>query len=781
MIGGHGGGAGGPFGGSGGLGGPSGINGSLGGAYGAGGGGGGEKSGSSNPTGGAGANGAVILEYTSTVTQPDAGANQSSCSYSNLAGNTPDAGWTGTWTVVSGAATISNPNDPNSGISGITAGSCATIEWRFTMPGCIDRVDYVTVCNPAICNDDPCGATPLTVTSGTCSYSTYSNVGATASTGMVEPGCGSYGGYDVWFTATVPANGQLEVKSIDAAGGSTMYQGIALYTGPSCNDLSHNGCDYTTSTLSPAEITYLGTPGETVYIRVWNYFDYQSSFNLCVQSSPNAFGDITPGATSVSCGSTMTFMDPGGTGNYQVNSGGQYVLCPDTPGQYVTVDFSSGSNFFDVENGFDKLTILNGATDSAGLLGQWTGTNSPGIITSSAADGCLTIQFQSDYIITDFGWLASVSCSSTPGTNSVLCSPTNCSGGCGQWICMDGLYPTTNDGNGVEDLAIQNSGCFGSSGEIASKWFYFTVLTGGTIEFTFNGPGGQDYDFAVWGPSMDSVPPCPMTTGEAPIRCSYAAVGNTGNPVGLNGALSGGDLYEGVEGDGWVDALDVQAGETYAMILNIYMNGNPQPEIDLTIGGSGTIDCSPVFLPVSLVSFDAINQGAHNFISWVTNIELNNDFYTVERSKNGFDWEVAGYKDAVGNTQQMTYYSLRDEKPHFPVTYYRLKQTDTDGQYSYSEVVAVNTNRVSEGLVTELYPNPASDFVTFTFNGDMKGAPLSVSIVNAQGVTVDQYEYSNLQSGNPVTMKTSHLAIGAYQVVFSHEDKDTMQKLVIIK
>ncbi len=782
MIGGFGGSAGGPNGGAGGQGGPSGIAGTVGNSYGGGGGGGGEKSGSSNPPGGAGASGAVVITYTSTVTQPDAGPDQNSCTITNLAGNTPDVGWTGTWTVIAGSATITDPNDPNSAISGIAPGSCATIEWRFTSPGCPDIVDVVTLCYPLVCNDDPCGATPISVSSGSCSYSTYSNVGSTASTGMAEPGCGSYLDNDVWFVATVPANGVLTINATDAAGGSNMYPGLALYSGPDCSNLLHNGCDYSTSlsASSPAELTYTGTPGETVYIRYWNYFEYESDFQLCAWSPSVATGDITAGPTSVTCGTPMTFMDPGGTGNYEQNTFAQYVLCPDTPGQYVTIDFCSGPNFFDVENGYDLLTVLDGDYDSSQIIDQYTGTTIPCIITSGTADGCLTLQFQSDNIIDDLGWLATVSCTSTQATNSYQCSPTNCSGECGQWICQDGLYPTTNDGNNVEDLAVGTSGCFGAAGEVASKWFYFSIDAAGTIEFTFDGPNGQDYDFAVWGPSTDSIPPCPMNTGEAPIRCSFAAVGNTGNPVGLNDALGDPEQFEGAEGDGWVDALDVQVGETYAMILNIYMNGNPQPEIDLTIGGTGSLDCTPVLLPVTLVSFKGINQGDYNSISWITNQELNNDFFTIERSVNGFDWELVGIEDAVGNTTKASYYSMRDENPYFPVTYYRLKQTDVDGEFTYSEVIAVNVNRVAEEFVTNLYPNPTNEFATFTFNGDSRGGALNVQVQNELGMVVKEYNYTTLTTGMPSTLRLFDLEMGTYNVVFTQGDHSQMQKLVIL-
>ncbi len=714
---------------------------------------------------------------------PDAGPDVSTCNVIMLQANTPGAGWTGTWSVVANSdppnpPVISDINDPNATVTITNPGNCVTLQWTFTQPGCATMSDQVQVCYPLLCNDDPCGAIPLTVNSGGCSYTTYSNNGATASTGMVEPGCGSYLDNDAWYSATVPANGVLHIQTTDAAGGTAMTMSMAIYEGPNCSTLEHAGCDPAASAAGVAELTYLGTPGETVWIRIWEVAEQENNYNICAFSPAVSTGDVLSGSTTIACGSSLTFMDPGGPGNYPNNSGGAYIICPDTPGQYVSIDFSTGP--FNLESGNDYLTILDGDTDSSIMIGQFNGSTNPGVITASHPDGCLTVIFQSDNAVNLSGWVATVTCSAVAGVNDTLCSPTNCTGECGQWICDDGLYPTTNDGNAAEDLAITTSGCFTSTGEIASKWFYFTALTAGSIEFSFNGPNGQDYNLAVWGPSTNGIPPCPQNTEDPPIRCSMADVQSTGNPVGLSVALGGGEAYEGLDGDGWVDALYVQPGETYAMILNIFQNGNPQPVIDMTIGGSGTLDCLPVFLPVTLLSFNGMNQGAHNLLHWTTNVEVGSDYFTVERSVNGFDWEIVGTTTAAGNSESMRYYEMRDENPYFPVTYYRLKQTDYNSQQQYFDVISVNADKALEGdLISNLFPNPAESYVTFTYNGFDTQTPLTVQVVNEMGAVVIDNDYT--YNGMPSTLRIDDLATGLYQVVFTQGDRRVIKKLSIIK
>ena len=116
------------------------------------------------------------------------------------------------------------------------------------------------------------------------------------------------------------------------------------------------------------------------------------------------------------------FVDDGGVANnYAVNAIGTVTLVPATPGTKIRVVFNS----FNTENNYDGMMIYNGNNSSAPLIssglpagfnattapaGSFYGTNSPGIITSTATDGSLTFVFKSDNIITRPGWEATVFC-----------------------------------------------------------------------------------------------------------------------------------------------------------------------------------------------------------------------------------------------------------------------------------------------------------------------------------------------------------------------------------
>lgn len=729
-----------------------------------GGGSGGRFTSGSNKNGGAGANGRITLTYNG----PNAGPDQwLSCTNSTvMAANLPSVG-TGTWSVVSGTATITTPNSPNTTITGLVFNTVVVLRWTWTGAGCPAVSDDVTL-NVGICADEPCSAQPIAVNTS-CSYSTFSNTNSTASNSFGQPGCGMYTGNDMWYSAVVPANGTLTIQAVDNAGGTNIYPGIAIYTGPDCSTLTHHGCASTASTVTPATSTYVGTPGETVWIRLWDINGAEGVYNICAFTHTNSTGDVFAGTTTtLSCpGPAMTFTDPGGSGNYSNNLSATWTVCPPAPGQYVTVTFSS----FSLENNFDFLTVIDGAGSNDPIIGNYTGATLPPTITSSDADGCLTFFFRSDNINVAAGWNATVSCSSTPGTNTNFCSTTNCSGNCGTWICADGLFPTNNSGSvGVQELGEQVAGCLGGAGEVATAWFYFTALSAGNIQFTFDGPNGQDYDFAVWGPSASGDPPCPMNTGLSPIRCSFADVQNTANPVGLmNGA---GDFYEGPEGDGFVEDLDVLPGETYALVLNIYMNGNPQPVIDLDISGTGTLDCTP--LPIELLSFDGIYDNGFNRVRWQSATEYNNNYYTLYYSNDAVNWEVLNSQPGAGNSNVPVGYSHSHVSP-YSITYYKLRQTDYDGKYKEFGPISISKMGSGDDFVFNFYPNPSDNVINVytAYDGN-----LTIKLVDNLGRIV---KAEVIPGGGLSMLDVSSLQAGIYILQVESDKGIERQERIIIK
>jgi hypothetical protein len=99
-------------------------------------------------------------------------------------------------------------------------------------------------------------------------------------------------------------------------------------------------------------------------------------------------------------------------------------------------------------------------------------------------------------------------------------------------------------------------------------------------------------------------------------------------------------------------------------------------------------DAAP--LPITLVSFDAKLSGKQVNITWTTSTEINNDYFTVERSADGINFERLTQIKGAGNSNFLKNYFFADESPFTGVNYYRLRQTDFDGKSTNSTIKAVN-------------------------------------------------------------------------------------------
>lgn len=171
-----------------------------------------------------------------------------------------------------------------------------------------------------------------------------------------------------------------------------------------------------------------------------------------------------------------------------------------------------------------------------------------------------------------------------------------------------------------------------------------------------------------------------------------------------------------------------------------------------------TLATASQILPIELVDFSAQLE-LDNTVSlqWTTSVEINNDFFTIERSANGIEWEVVATVQGAGNSNETITYHNQDENPLQGQSYYRLKQTDFDGQYSYSSIKAINRAKQAQPLV--IYPNPTAHKVV------LQGPVLEqqqVQVFDVLGAEVSsQVSYSNSGS-TALTLDLSNLATGVY-------------------
>lgn len=121
-------------------------------------------------------------------------------------------------------------------------------------------------------------------------------------------------------------------------------------------------------------------------------------------------------------------------------------------------------------------------------------------------------------------------------------------------------------------------------------------------------------------------------------------------------------------------------------------------------------------LPIELIHFSATPKGNVVDLKWTTASETNNQFFTIQRSKNAIDFEEIGKVSGAGNSNVTLDYSSTDLNPFSGVSYYRLKQTDYNGDFTYSPIEAVNFKNQSNPIEFNLLPNPTTDWFEVNFN-----------------------------------------------------------------
>ena len=132
--------------------------------------------------------------------------------------------------------------------------------------------------------------------------------------------------------------------------------------------------------------------------------------------------------------------------------------------------------------------------------------------------------------------------------------------------------------------------------------------------------------------------------------------------------------------------------------------------------GSSDIGSSP--LPIELLNFEAAYMEETGFVElkWSTATEINNDFFTVESSQDASNWTEILTKDGAGTTHQFMSYIDFDKHPYDGINYYRLKQTDYNGDYTYSKIIAINIHSSIDNKVIA-FPSPVNDILNISSPG----------------------------------------------------------------
>ena len=192
----------------------------------------------------------------------------------------------------------------------------------------------------------------------------------------------------------------------------------------------------------------------------------------------------------------------------------------------------------------------------------------------------------------------------------------------------------------------------------------------------------------------------------------------------------------------------------------------------------GSIDYQNSPLPIELLDFTAVPNDNKVNIKWETTTETNNAYFTIEKSKDGINFTKLIDIPGAGNSISLKEYVETDYQPYSGTSYYRLKQTDYNGNFKYFNTVSVNFDSQKNIFV---YPNPIDNTSNFTI--ELNGYKNQEVVVVLRDIQGREFLSKVLLSSDDnqifILDKTNSLAAGTYIVTASSNDKIYNYKLIV--
>jgi len=329
---------------------------------------------------------------------------------------------------------------------------------------------------------------------------------------------------------------------------------------------------------------------------------------------------------------------------------------------------------------------------------------------------------------------------------------------------------------------------------VGSHVYPFGTASGTYIPFTLNLTAGNIGNVTI------STYPTPANN--TPYPTTPVSVTNLNNAAGNDNSANVVDRFWQIDKDGaggTATITFVASSSEIGSITNLIAQRwnsstnnweiplSPQTNTATSVTVSGVTNFSPWTLsgnysplPIELISFDAKPNGNIVDLMWCTATEINNDYFSVERSIDGITFESIVEKKGAGNSSQKINYAAIDDKPFGGITYYRLKQTDFDGKYSYSKSVPVEFNNGKTAF--NIYPNPVkageSPRINFNFQEEKE---VLVILYTTTGELVYSKVIIVSKGNGPILAidRSDILAPGIYFISATSNNDIYSEKLVI--
>jgi hypothetical protein len=258
-----------------------------------------------------------------------------------------------------------------------------------------------------------------------------------------------------------------------------------------------------------------------------------------------------------------------------------------------------------------------------------------------------------------------------------------------------------------------------------------------------------------------------LTNISADVEFDLSDGGSPGTPsLALNYVL----LYRSGQSGNWTELTTASTVTGDRIIFSAFTFTN---DGYYTIGTKNWV-ASP--LPIELTSFETKLNDNKVDIIWTTATEKNNSYFTIEKTKNGVDFEVVTTVKGAGTSSSTKAYGFTDPNPYSGVSYYRLKQTDFNNTSSYSALSAIEYN--TSTLNINIYPNP-TDGVIYIVPKDAQITQLMLSIYDAAGKSVFSKLITAKGKESISLDLKDQLSTGTYLLKLSAGNKIFQQKIIL--
>jgi len=211
----------------------------------------------------------------------------------------------------------------------------------------------------------------------------------------------------------------------------------------------------------------------------------------------------------------------------------------------------------------------------------------------------------------------------------------------------------------------------------------------------------------------------------------------------------------------------IEDAENYSVIAT--------DENGCTFTVSNSVNCTK--LPITLIDFTGTVETNANHLKWLTSTEIENDYFTLQYSANGNDFEKIATIKGRGTTNETSAYEFLHREVANGIGYYSLWQTDFDGTETFAKTITLTRGESTQQIV-DIYPIPVKETLNIIYQLT-ENAAYTLMIYNATGEVVYQTSNTGVAGNNLIELNAQTLSSGMYMAHILSGEHISSSKFIV--